>query len=222
MKNYLLLLLLASFSVEAQIVNIPDSNFKAKLLEANDSNEIAFSETLDFIKIDINENGEIEEEEAAQVYGLNVMNSNITSLVGLEFFINLRDLACSYNPITSLDLSSFDFFSTLICDNTLVENVELSFEFNEGPYYNGNISFINNPNLTNLGLNNISSSFEVFIKDNQSLINLEINVGENIFYLEISNNVNLTNLSINNINNGVVNDFRIRDNNNLDTLNFNS
>ena len=194
MKKYLLLLLLASFSVEAQIINIPDANFKEKLLEANNSNEIAFSETLDFIKIDINENGEIEEEEAAQVYGLNVMNSNITSLVGLEFFINLRDLACSYNPITSLDLSSFDFFSNVTCDNTLVENVELTCEiYQYQPFSYGYISFSNNPNLTNLSLTNISSSFEVFIKDNQSLVNLEINVGEIQESLEIRNNVNLLN-----------------------------
>ncbi len=63
MKKYLLLLLLASFSVEAQIVNIPDANFKAKLLEASPSNTIAQNASNQNIKIDVNDDGEIQESE---------------------------------------------------------------------------------------------------------------------------------------------------------------
>lgn len=43
----------------AQIINIPDQNFKNKLLQANINNQIA-----GWTKIDTNNNGEIEESEA--------------------------------------------------------------------------------------------------------------------------------------------------------------
>lgn len=45
---------------QAQIVNIPDTNFKAKLLAANTTNSIAADSFNNNIKIDINNNGEIE------------------------------------------------------------------------------------------------------------------------------------------------------------------
>ena len=62
-KFYFLLLGLLIFSgVQAQIVNIPDANFKSKLLAASTNNVTAY-----YIKIDTNNNGEIEVSEALKV-----------------------------------------------------------------------------------------------------------------------------------------------------------
>ena len=54
-KYYFLVLGLLFFSgVKAQIVNIPDANFKAKLLQASTTSQIAKDTLGNNIKIDIN------------------------------------------------------------------------------------------------------------------------------------------------------------------------
>lgn len=81
-KILLLLLLIAGFS-NAQTVNIPDANFKAKLLSANAINGIALNANNQSIVIDINGNNEIEVSEALDVASLYVSNSNISDLAGV-------------------------------------------------------------------------------------------------------------------------------------------
>ena len=49
-KFYTILVLVFVATSSAQIVNIPDANFKAKLLEASPDNEIAFGITNELIK----------------------------------------------------------------------------------------------------------------------------------------------------------------------------
>lgn len=90
MKKILLFLLLISGIAEAQIVNITDANFKAKLLSARPTNNIAFNASYEAIKIDLNDDGEIQYSEALNVSELRVPSSNIASLVGIESFSNLR------------------------------------------------------------------------------------------------------------------------------------
>lgn len=60
------LLLLFSF-LNAQVINFIDPNFKAKLLLSSTSSNIAISLNNTFLKIDANNNGEIEESEALAV-----------------------------------------------------------------------------------------------------------------------------------------------------------
>ena len=102
-KIYFLLLAFSFFTTaNAQIVNIPDANFKAKLLAANTTNSIA-KNLLDVkFKIDANSDGEIQETEALQVGSLSISNFSLTSLVGVEKFTNLKTLNCNINKITTL------------------------------------------------------------------------------------------------------------------------
>jgi Leucine-rich repeat (LRR) protein len=101
-KNYLLLLALClSYSANAQIVNIPDVGFKAKLLQSDVTKSIAKDANFKNIKIDSNGNGEIEESEALFVYSLNISNSGILSLEGIQNFVNITGLSCNDNKISS-------------------------------------------------------------------------------------------------------------------------
>lgn len=119
-------MLLASFSVEAQIVNIPDANFKAKLLEASPSITIAQNSSNQYIKIDINDDGEIQESEALLVRKLNVNNSNISSLEGINSFINIRELLVNDNSLTSLNLNGLTSINYLeIKNNQIVSQDDL-------------------------------------------------------------------------------------------------
>ncbi|MEO9965289.1 MAG: T9SS type A sorting domain-containing protein [Reichenbachiella sp.] len=75
-------------------VKFPDSNFEAALLAITPS-------------IDTNANGKIENSEAiAQTGSLDVSNSGILSLVGIDAFVNLSGLNVSNNQIKTLDLSA--------------------------------------------------------------------------------------------------------------------
>jgi len=69
MKKYYFLLftLLLLIKVNGQIIEFKDSNFKAKLLEANDNSYIAIGINGEKIKIDSNNDNEIQLDEALNV-----------------------------------------------------------------------------------------------------------------------------------------------------------
>ncbi|WP_339888912.1 hypothetical protein [uncultured Flavobacterium sp.] len=78
-KLYFLVVLAMSFATQAQIVNIPDANFKANLLGASSSNYTAStiaspfaSPGNNFVKIDTNNDGEIQVSEALAIKYLKI------------------------------------------------------------------------------------------------------------------------------------------------------
>ena len=84
-KLYFLFFLTIGFLANAQIVNIPDANFKAKLLAASPTNTIASTQTPAgptggmsvYHTIDTNGDGEIQVTEAQAIKYLNVGSSII-------------------------------------------------------------------------------------------------------------------------------------------------
>lgn len=107
MKNlyYFLFLVLVSASVKAQIVTIPDPEFKAKLLEADITNQIAINSLGVYIKIDANSDGEIQENEALEVNSLNLGINNITSIEGIKKFSNMKYFFCESPNLLTIDVS---------------------------------------------------------------------------------------------------------------------
>jgi uncharacterized repeat protein (TIGR01451 family) len=156
MKNLIIIFLFLSLgNLNAQIINIPDANFKAKLLLADVNNTIAFaSNGTTSIKIDINNNGEIEASEALLAYTIDVNSSNIITLNGLENFTNLNQLFCQNNQISNLNVSSNINLFYINCNNNLLTSLDtsditdLSFGIN-----------CNNNLLTTLNLKGIGSNF---------------------------------------------------------------
>ena len=121
-KIYFLLLILFGLNLQGQIVNIPDPVFKARLLNPNPGN-ISSTQTPSvtgivnsYHSIDINGDGEIQVSEALSIKWLNVENSTIVDLTGIEAFANLIYLKFSYNRINSINLSSNNVLS--ICSYT--------------------------------------------------------------------------------------------------------
>jgi hypothetical protein len=104
---FFVLAFLTGSVANAQIVNIPDAAFKSKLLEASPSNYIASGINLTgSVKIDTNNNGEIEETEAAQIGVLNITNAGIADLTGIEAFVNLRTAYFNNNNVITVNLLS--------------------------------------------------------------------------------------------------------------------
>ena len=153
------------------IVFISDANFKAKLLEADVTNIIAQNDNGP-IKVDINNDGEIQVSEALNVVYLYVFESQIQSLEGVNSFVNLKYLRCFNNQLTELDLSGLNNLEELICS------------INQLPSLNVN-------NLTNL---------KYLMCASNQITSLDLSMLTNLEYLGVQNNL-LTNLAINNLTN---------------------
>ena len=82
MKNFYFTTIALLFLVvaQAQIVNIPDVIFKAKLIA---------------LGIDTSGDGNIQNSEALAITDLDVSNSLISNLSGIKSFLNLQELNCS-------------------------------------------------------------------------------------------------------------------------------
>lgn len=83
-----------------EVIHIPDEALLEALIEKG---------------IDSNEDGNISFGEAEFVYTLSLSGREITSLVGIEGFVNLVKLGCRYNLLTSLDLTENKQLEELDC-----------------------------------------------------------------------------------------------------------
>jgi type IX secretion system substrate protein len=110
MKKLLLLLLFTVIS-QAQIVNIPDANFKAKLISLGK---------------DLNADGEIQVSEAGAVTILSLANANISSLEGIQSFSNLVQLRCENNSISMLNVSGMQSLLILYVYNNMLNSLDVS------------------------------------------------------------------------------------------------
>ncbi len=209
MKKLLFLLLLFTGMVNAQIVNIPDANFKAKLLSASPSNTIAQNLSGSYFKIDANNDGEIQESEASQVRQLFTENSNISSLIGIKKFVNIVYLFCSNNQLNSLDISGLTNLFQCNCDFNLITSLNLN-SLSSLQYLKCSnnllpslslISLINlrylyceNNQLTTLSVNSVFY-LNILYCGNNLLSNLNVIGLDNLAFLHCNNN-SLTNINL--------------------------
>ena len=114
-KLYFLFFLTIGFLSNAQIVNIPDANFKAKLLQSSSSNYIAKNLSGIYFKIDANNDGQIQNNEAINVRELYLSSSSINSLTGIGNFTNLIKLNINLNNIQNLDFEALPNLSWVDC-----------------------------------------------------------------------------------------------------------
>ena len=108
------LLVCLSVSSFGQIVYIPDANFKAKLLSASPSSSVAQIGT-NYVKIDTNNDGEIQVSEATLITLLDVSSSSISSLEGVTAFNNLQTLRCSNNNLQNFEIASLPALKNFDC-----------------------------------------------------------------------------------------------------------
>ncbi|RFN59322.1 T9SS type A sorting domain-containing protein [Marixanthomonas ophiurae] len=186
---------LLSVSSVAQIVNIPDANFKNVLLNQNcadfDNDGVYDGD------VDTNNDGEIQVSEAEAVLRLRGTNEGIVSVEGIESFVNIEILTLFGNDITEIDLSQLSELTHIFLSGSELTTLDVS----------------QNPNLIRLGAigNNLSSIdvsnntlLEIIdIRENQistldvsqNIILEELNIGYNLLTsLDVSQNTNLRRL----------------------------
>ena len=115
MRKYLLIIAFAlttSF-LQAQILSIPDTNFKAALLAHSPI-------------IDLNNDKDIQVTEAFLVKDINVNQKFIKNLTGIEYFQSLTSLYCGNNELTTLDVSKNNALINLDCSSNQLTTLDLS------------------------------------------------------------------------------------------------
>lgn len=203
MKKIFLVLFFVFFfgSLNAQIITFPDSAFKAKLLESSSSNFIARNLNGDYFSIDSNSNNEIEFTEALAVAYLEIDNSSISSLSGINNFTNLLLLNCENNLLTILDVSGLINLTILNCSsnqlanlnvNGLTELQNLNCQYNQ-------LTSLNVNGSTNLEIVNCSYNLIGSLVLN-NLLNLEeVNCSDNLIAsIKVTDLISLTSLNCSN------------------------
>ena len=190
--------------------------------KADDSPIIQFNnpdfEKAAITQADFNADNKVSEAEAASLKSLLLSSMDLTDLSDIKFFINLSDLSCYYNQLTSLDLSSNTALTDLDCSfnqltsldissNTALTDLDCSFNqltsldlsnntaLTELYCYNNDLTSLdlsNNTALTKLYcLNNDLTSID--LRKNTELTDLQCSDNQLIF-LDLSNNTALTTL----------------------------
>ncbi len=202
--RFTILGLLLSFLINAQIVNIPDANFKACLV----GNSF------------INSNGdsEIQVSEAVAISGvIDCSHKNIINLTGIEAFINISYLTCNDNQLTSLDVSKNTDLISLDCSNNQLIMLDVSKNNALRNFYcdNNQLTSLNlnkNTDLRNLNCNNNLLQSLDLSKNNVlmglncrynklSVLNLKNTNNGALSFMVATNNPNLVCIQVDNIGN---------------------
>ncbi len=96
--------------LSAQVVNIPDTNFKQALIEDG---------------VDVNGDGEIQVNEVDTLKSLTISGYNINDLTGIEAFPSLSYLNCSDNNIGSINLNDLSSLNRLFASNNSLLSIEI-------------------------------------------------------------------------------------------------
>lgn len=154
-KLLVIITFLVSGLAQAQIIDIPDVNFKNALLTPTD---VVHDIDGNDIVLDTNNDGEIQVSETASVEWLSISNFNITSLEGIEYFTNLKRLDCADNSITMIDLTALvnlEFINCTACPIT-------------------ELDFSASPNLTDFKANNCTALTYINMKNGTILSSPEL------------------------------------------------
>ncbi len=116
MNRFLFFLSIVSCSANAQIVDIPDAEFRSRLTA---------------LGVDNNSNGQFEVSEVQNVTMLDLDNDwtddpQIYSLAGIGFFTNLVELHAQYHSISSLDVTMLNNLEVLDLWNNNLNSINVS------------------------------------------------------------------------------------------------
>jgi hypothetical protein len=164
MRNIILfLVLIITFNCNAQIVNFGSGWIKANILSTNTTTNLRAKDLNgNWLKIDQNDDGEIQVSEALNVsYYFDANALYVSSYEGINSFQNLETLIFAYNQTpVSLDLSGLNNLKKLNC------------------YFN---------NLTSINFNGCNSLEEIYLDQNY-LTTIDLSEISTLKYLDCQNN----------------------------------
>nr|WP_315195599.1 T9SS type B sorting domain-containing protein [uncultured Flavobacterium sp.] len=111
-KLFLLFLLLSNLFCFAQYTSIPDSNFE----------QILIDKRIDSGTID----GKVLTANISGLTNLDISSRSITNLTGIQDFLSLKDLDCSFNRLTNLDITKNTSLTKFYCKENQLINLDIS------------------------------------------------------------------------------------------------
>jgi hypothetical protein len=168
------ILALSMATLYSQTTPIPDPAFEAKLIS---------------LGIDTNGmNGNILNSDAAGVNFLNVNNSGISDLSGIEAFVDITILDCEENMLTSLDLTFNTMLVNVDCNTNSISSLNLA--------ANSDLVSLNASDnaLTSIDLSNNLAISDVTLNNNQ-LTSLDFTNNSSLYQI-IANDNNLTSITL--------------------------
>jgi len=198
------------FTIDAGLYTyIPDANFLQALIDPATYNVTNLGDC-------------VLTSEITSVTILNIMDKNITSLVGIEDFASLEELYCSNeivgdgndNAITTLDVSGFPNMIRLYCQNNQITTLNIAgltkleaLDTSNNPFIATTLDVHLNPNLyyllcqnnglTDLNISGLTNLVTLVVWDN-SLTSIDLSANPNINYLDCDENL-FTSLDVSNL-----------------------
>lgn len=200
--------LIVPFFAFGQIINIPDANFKNRLVNTYSVN--IGGSGISNSDADLNNDGEIEVAEAVQFRTMHIDGSNIGSLEGIQYFTNLKYLYCNQNNLTTIDFTTLTVLESAQLKSNQLSSVvglgasikSLELDGNQLP----NTDFLSNAvaldYLTLSGnqinaLSNMPNGLSILFCNYNQLTSIDLTTMPMLVYLECSGN-QLTSLDLSN------------------------
>ena len=194
--NIFFIIIIFSSFCNSQIVNIPDSTFKSKLVNSTIQNQRAKNLLGNYFAIDANSDGEIQVSEATQVSYIFISQNNgygIYSLIGINEFTNLNYFSCSDASLYELDIHGLQYLELI---NVIYSGINIATLYNLPSlktlsiWYNDltQLDVSNLPSLLSLNCyhNNITTldvsmliNLDILTCNNNQLVSLNIKNGRN-------------------------------------------
>jgi Leucine-rich repeat (LRR) protein len=170
----LLLLLLANFSIYAQYSSIPDINFEKKLIASGIDSGVA--------------DGRVLTAKISTLTVLDVHDSSITDLTGIQDFVSLVTLSCGDNYITTLDITKLTALTSLSASSNKLTTIDLS--------KNTNLNWLDlqKNELVSLDVNS-NTALKTFYFGANKIISIDIS--KNVLLTDVYSSYNpITNLDV--------------------------
>jgi hypothetical protein len=234
-KKLLLMVLLFTGMVNAQILTFTDPTFKAMLVNGGVNNFTAYSGGVAVTRIDTNFDNEIQASEAAVIDGLWIEGLNapqVTNIQGIEGFTNLTDLGFREISVTNINLAPMPNLKTFFCKSPTLVSAAIS-GFNslttltvqESPLMT-TLTISNCPVLSiviaqensvfsTLNISNLNSLKEIYLENNQ-LTAVDFTSCPNLEFFNAVNN-KITSIDVSGL--SKLTGFSITDNSTLTSIN---
>ena len=195
---FLLFCLFSGSFANAQGIQFTDPLFKAKLLEANSSNQIAKDMSGNYTKIDLNGDGEISYQEKENITELKLQNSLAANVNEIFEFSNLKKLTINNFPnLKKIFINSFfwgnpfAYLEYLDLSNNSLTDIKLSESISNSSTTLGKLKYINcsNNQLTSYNFKINLDLIEEFNGSNNKVAGTYYKSSKTIKKIDISNNL---------------------------------
>jgi Leucine-rich repeat (LRR) protein len=157
MNRFIFIFCFFPFIGYGQFTYVPDDNFEQELINLG----------FDFV-IDDN----VETSAIDTVSSLYINNLGIEDLTGIEDFIALKDLFCSSNQLTTLNLTNNTQLFEVSCGSNLLTSLDVRNGNNQGLWY---FNAMNNPSLNCIDVSDTAWANSNWAKDTWTSFSLDCN-----------------------------------------------